>query len=218
MIERKTLWISWLLIAAMTVAGIWRLSLLSDWHRLPLDGPDDNHTINSLIIFWGPFSLLLTMAFLYGRKWFVSGPDDSMRQWRRWSTLFLIPLAIISILGQAFVTARSLGFAPVERVAFARFTFIATGLLIMLLGNALPKMPWLAVRFRPFQLDPWQWNRQLRFAGKLLVGMGLFLTIVMPLLVPSKMVLPAMLGVWLVAMAASLWHRAKVKREPSPLS
>lgn len=216
MVGRRTLWISWLLIAAMAAAGCWRLSLLSDWHRLPIDGPGDRHTINGLMIFWGPFTLLLSMTFLYGRKWFVSGPEELMQPWRRWSTLYLIPIAAISILAQSFIIAHSLGFAPVERVAFARFIFIATGIMIMLLGNALPKMPWLAVRFRPFQLDPWQWNRQLRFGGKLLVGMGLFLAIVMPLLVPSKMVLPAMLSVWLVAMAASFWHRAKVKREPSP--
>jgi hypothetical protein len=38
MIDRKALWISLLLVVAMVVASLWRLSLLPDWRHVPLDG------------------------------------------------------------------------------------------------------------------------------------------------------------------------------------
>jgi hypothetical protein len=168
------------------------------------------------MIFWGPFALLLMMLFIFVRRWFVSGPKESEQSWRRWSTLILIAYAAIVVLMQAFITARSLGFGQaIDRLAVAHTAQVAVGILMVLMGNALPKMPWLSARFRPFRLDPWQWNRQMRFVGKLMVGLGLVFALV-PLLLPPRMAFPSLAGTWLVAMAASFWHRAKVKRESSP--
>jgi hypothetical protein len=91
--------------------------------------------------------------------------------------------------------------------------FVATGIFLMAVGNMLPKMPWLTARFRP--LDPWQWNQHLRFAGKLTVVIGLFLAVGMPLL-PITMGLPVSIGLAITTITVSFWHRAKVRREPSP--
>lgn len=216
MIDRKTLWICWLLIAAMTAAGVWRLSLLPDWHQMPLNGPGDTHIINGLMIFWGPVALLLFLVFFFVRRWFVSTPKQSEQAWQRWSTLFLLATAAIVVLMQVFVTTRSLGFARgIDRLAVAQTAQVAVGLLVVLLGNAVPKMPRLAARFRPYQLDDWQWNQQVRFGGRLLVGLGLFMAIGVPLL-PPHLKMPAMMGLWLAVFAANIWHRAKVKRSPSP--
>ena len=77
----------------------------------------------------------------------------------------------------------------------------------------MPKMPWLTARFRP--LDPWQWNQHLRFAGKLTFVLGLFFAVGMPLL-PFNMVVPVAIGLSIATGAASFWHRAKVRRGPSP--
>ncbi|HKU55089.1 MAG TPA: hypothetical protein VJP60_06975 [Rhizomicrobium sp.] len=216
MIDRKALWILILLCLAMTAAGFWRLSLLPDWHHMPVNGPGDRHTVNGLLIFWGSFALLLMMLIVFVRRWLVSGPEESGQPWRRWSTLILIANAMIVVLMQAFITARSLGFGQtIDRRAVAHTAQVAVGILMVMMGNALPKMPWLSARFRPFRLDPWQWNRQMRFVGKLMVGLGLFFALV-PLLLPPRMAFPALAGAWLVTMMASFWHRTKVKREPSP--
>jgi hypothetical protein len=216
MMDRKTLWISWLLIAAMTAAGFWRLSLLPDWHHLPANGPRDSHTINGLFVFWGPFILLFLTFLLFARKWFVAGPEESEGPWRRYSGLTIVLFAAIIVPIQAFIIARSLGVgAAIDRATFARAVVIATGILIMVLGNALPKMPWLSARFRPFHLDEWQWNRQLRFTGRIMFGVGLATAISGPLL-PLKMALPMQICLCLAMLGALLWHRARVKRESSP--
>ena len=217
MIDRKALWILWLLVAAMTAAGVWRLSLLPDWHQMPASGPGDSHTVNGLLIFWGPVALLVVIMFGFARRWLVSIPKESEQSWQRLSTLFVLAYAVIVVLMQVFLTARSLGFGhAIDRLAIAHAAQVAVGILVVMMGNALPKMPWLSARLRPFQLDAWQWNRQVRFAGKLLVGLGLFLAIGVPLL-PPNLKMPAMLGLWLAVFAANSWHRAKVKRAPSPL-
>jgi hypothetical protein len=203
----------------MSVAGIWRFSLLADWHHLPLDGPRSNHAVNGLILFLFPICLFVATASMYGRKWFATGTDDAVRPWRHWSTMFVIAYCAIVGLMQAFIIARSLGYGlAMDRLAFARIFMAAMGLLLLVAGNALPKLPGLSMRLRLFQLNPWQQNRQLRFTGKLMVGLGLvmmFVAIFLPLL-PQKIVLPLILGPTFAMIVAVLWHRTQLKREPSP--
>lgn len=215
--DRKAFWISGLLLLAMTGATFWRLSLLPDWHHIPADGPASERTISLFWLFWVPCGLLFTMAMLPVRRWLVSGSPEAMQAWRRYRGGFLIFYSAILSLMQAFILARSLGLAAeMDRLAAARFFLFVAGIAIMVLGNALPKMPFLTARLRFFRLDPWQWNRQLRFTGKLMVGMGLFLAIGLQLL-PLTLWRPAIHGVFVAYLAALLWHRAMVKRQPSAL-
>jgi hypothetical protein len=216
MIDRKTLWISWFLIVTMTAAGFWRLSLLPDWHHMPANGPGDSHTINGLFVFWGPATLLVLMFSAFVRKWTVSGPEESVGPWRRFSGFMILVFAAIVVPLQAFIIARSLGVGrTIDRVALADAVMTASGILVMVLGNTLPKMPWLSARFRPFQLDQWQWNRQLRFSGRCMVGLGFLIAVSGPLL-PLKMVFPVQICACVAFLAALLWYRAKVRRDPSP--
>ncbi len=149
MIDRKALWISLLIIAAMASAGFWRLSLLPDWHHMPANGPNDSHTMNGLVVFWGPFGLLFITLYVFARKWFVFGPEDSVKSWRRYSGLMTVLFAALYAPMQAFIIARSLGFGQaIDRLAFAHAVMIALGGLLVVLGNAVPKLPWLSARFR----------------------------------------------------------------------
>jgi hypothetical protein len=52
-----------------------------------------------------------------------------------------------------------------RRIALSHVIFVVAGIFMMMVGNMLPKMPWLSARFRSAQLDPWQWNRHLRSDG-----------------------------------------------------
>ncbi len=218
MIDRKALWISGFVAFALFAATLWRLSLLPDWHHIPADGPANPRTISLFWLLWTPGMLLFTMTFMCARRWLASGTDEAMRAWGRYSGRMLVCYSLLLLLMQAFILARSLGLAlAMDRLATARVIFALAGIMMMALGNALPKMPFLAARFRPFRLDPWQWNRHLRFAGKLLVAMGLFLLLVLPLL-PVTMIRPATTAIWVAILVASLWYRIKLKREPSPLA
>jgi hypothetical protein len=154
------------------------------------------------------------MGMLFVRKWLTSGPEDAMQPWQRYNGLTLVFSAGVTALAQAFLLARSLGILKsVDRVTVSHVVFVATGIFVMVVGNMLPKMPWLTARFRP--LDPWQWNRHLRFTGRLTVVTGLFVAVGMPQL-PIKMILPVSIGLALTTVAVAFWHRAKVRYEPSP--
>lgn len=217
MIDRKLLWILISILVVMTVATLWRLSLLPDWRHVPLGIPGDHRSVNGFILFVGPGTLALAIANPFIRKFMTSGPEQSLQSWRRWSGARLVAVAIIFAAMQSFVLARSFGvFSAAGSQVIAQVFMVVTGLLIAAVGNALPKLPWLSARIRPLRLDPFQWNRQLRFNGRLLVGFGLVVAIVCPWL-PQKTLLPVMLTMWLAAMAAGIWHRVKVKRAPSPL-
>jgi hypothetical protein len=217
MIDRKALWISLLLVFAMIAADFWRLSLLPDWHHMPVNGPGDGHTINGLFVFRVPCALLFMMFMFFARKWFISGPEESVGAWRRWSGTMTVFSAVMMALAQAFMLARSLGtLQSIDRLTLSHIVFAATGIFMMVVGNMMPKMPFLTARFRPFRLDPWQWNRHLRFGGKLTVVVGLFFAVGMPLL-SVKMILPASIGLALTMIAVNLWHHTKVKRERSVL-
>jgi len=218
MINRRALWISLFVLIAMIAADFWRLSLLPDWHHVPAEGPGNSHTIPAFLLFVPVLGLLFTMGFLFARKWLRSGPEEAMQPWRRYYGLALMFNTAIMASAEAFNLARSLGaLQSVNRITLAHVIFVVAGIFMMLVGNMLPKMPWLSARFRSAQLDPWQWNRHLRFGGKITVVSGLFMAVGLPLL-PVKMALHAILGLTLAIMVVNYWHRAKVKREPSPQS
>jgi hypothetical protein len=214
MIDRKALWISILIFLAITAATLWRLSLLPDWHHVPMDGPAGQRSASAFYLFSAPAALLLEIALLFGRKWWVSGPEESIQSWSRWGGQAIVTISAIIAVVQAIAIARSLGLgAGLDRMAVGHGMQVLMGIFVMMLGNALPKMPFLSVRFRPFRLDPWQWNRHLRLIGKLMVGLGFFVAVGGPLL-PHPLFRNIVLGLWLAMMAANILYRIKLRREP----
>jgi len=157
--------------------------------------------------------------FLYARKYFATGTADAVRPWRRWSTLFITAFCLADGLFVAVILARSLGYGlAMDRLIISRIFMVVTGIMLMAAGNVVPKLPWLSVSIRWLQLDPWQQNRNLRFSGKLIVGMGLFFVIfgVFQSLLPQSVWRPMMWSLGPAVITASLLYRAKLKREPSP--
>jgi uncharacterized membrane protein len=116
---------------------------------------------------------------------------------------------------QAFVLARSLGLISLSGMNQARVGLVLIGIILMMAGNATPKAPSPSQRNSPLELDLWQQNRLLRFAGKLLVGVGLAFALGGALL-PLEYWRPVFLCVMLGALAAGIWYRRKLGREPSP--
>jgi hypothetical protein len=213
MIDRKALRISLLVLFAMIAADFWRLSLLADWRHIPAEGPGNSHTIPVLILFVPALALLFTIGWLFLSSRLRSGREEALQPWRRWYGLTLLFNTAMTALAQAFNLARSLGALQyINRLTLMHVIFVVTGIFMILIGNMLPKMPWLLMRFRP--LDPWQWNRHLRFGGKVMVAFGLLFAVGMPLL-PVRMVVPTGIGLALIIVAVNYWHRAKVKHEPS---
>jgi hypothetical protein len=217
MINRKAFWITILLVLAMIAANIWRASLLPDWRHVPAEVAGNIRVIPVFWTFLPPLEVLFMMGMFFALGWFIrSAPEEAAQAWRLYQGRALVFVAGIATLAQAYSLAHSLGaLQSVDPPTFRHVIFVAAGIFMMVAGNILPKMPWLTTRFRP--LDPWQWNQHLRFAGKLTFAFGLFYAVGMPLL-PFKIVVPLGIGLPLTIMAASFWHRAKVRREPSPQS
>ena len=109
MIDRKALWILILLCLAMTAAAVWRLSLLPDWHHMPMLTPKGLVVKNGLVLFVPPLSLLFMLAVAFATKWLVTGPDEAIQARQRHSRLILLGTGMLMALAQAFIIGRSLG-------------------------------------------------------------------------------------------------------------
>jgi hypothetical protein len=218
MIDRKALWILLLLCAAMTATAVWRLSLLPDWHHLVFMTPKGPVTRNGLVLFAPPFSLVFFIAFHSGWKWLTTGPDDARAAWYRSTRLFPIAVGILTTLAQAFNISRSLGHdLSLDGQTFARFILVSAGILTVMQGNLMPKLPRLSQRFALFHLDPWQSARSRRFQGWITVAFGLVM-IMAALLLPLPAISPTFfLPLTLIFYAALIWYFVRLKREPSPL-
>jgi len=214
MIDRKALWFAAIVFLTMIAVNLWYLNLLPDWHHMPVNGPGDSHTVNSLRLFFWPLTVLLLVVTRVARRWFVSGPDEAVRPWQNFSTKNFVRILCLFSTLYAFAMAHALGFTPFwNPLTFVRFTQVAFGLLIVSMGNSVPKLPWLSARISFFRLDPWQWHRYARLLGKVRVGFGIAF-IAAGLLLPPTMIAPTVLAVALTGTMAMIWYRIKLRREP----
>ena len=91
MIDRKTFWISILLIFAMVAAALWRLSLSSDWHHVPAEGPGNSRMIPPFMLFVPPLGALFVMALILALNWRFgpeqTSPKEAVESWWRRQSL-----------------------------------------------------------------------------------------------------------------------------------
>jgi hypothetical protein len=170
------------------------------------------------VLFAPPFSIIFFIAAHFGWKWLTTGPDDARAVWYRSTKLFPIAVGILTTLAQAFNISRSLGYdLSLDGQAFSRFILVSGGILTMMQGNLLPKLPGLSQRFALFNLDPWQSARSRRFHGWITVAFGLVM-IMAAFLLPLRAISPTFfLPLTLAFYAALIWYFVRLKREPSPL-
>jgi len=217
MIDRKALWILILLGLAMTAAAIWRLSLLPDWHHMPMLTPRGLVVKNGLVLFVPPLSLLFTLAVVLAAKWLVTGPDEAIQARQRHSRLILLGTGMLTALAQTFIIGRSLGHSfGLNPEFFARAVLIVSAIMLTAYGNSMPKLPRVSKRIAAFDLDPWQSARSRRLAGRLTVAFGLF-QIIAAVLLPVRAITPVVLVLALAYLGAIFSHVFWLKREPSPL-
>jgi hypothetical protein len=218
MIDRKTLWILILLALAMTAAALWRLSLLPDWTQVPFMGDRGPHTKHGLILFVPPLSLLFLIALACGTQWLVSGPDEAIQAHQRRNRLMLLGTGMLTLLGDAFLISRSLGYGGgLNGEVFSRAVIMVSAVLVMAQGNNMPKLPWISSRFGAFQLDPWQQVRARRFAGRLSIGYGLAM-IAAAALLPVRVIPPIVIALTPLYLGAIIWRSVRLKRESPVLS
>jgi hypothetical protein len=216
MIDRKTLWYLILLCLAMTAAAVWRLSLLPDWTQMPMVTPHGPRIRSGLILFMQPLCLLFMLAVFGVRKWLISAPDEALAVWYRRGRLLPMAAGTLTALAQVFLISRSLGHGlDLNPEAFARIIMAVTGMLVIMQGNILPKLPRLSRRFAALNLDPWQSARSQRFGARITVAFGLFVMIAAVLL-PLRATTPIFLVLALAFYAALIWYFLRLKREPAP--
>src|SRR5207248_10668567 len=121
-------------------AAFWRLSLLPDWHLMPMLTPKGPITRNGLVLFLPPLGLLFVIVIHLGKNWLVTGPDEARAAWCRRSGLLPMAVGMLMILAQALNISRSLGYdLSLDGQTFARFVLVAVGILTMVRGNVMPK-------------------------------------------------------------------------------
>jgi len=218
MIDRKTLGILLALVAAMTAASLWRLSLLPDWTQLPFTGAKEPYIRHGLVLFVTPLCILLVIGCVQGSKFLVTSPEASLTPYRRMNRLVLLGLTVVTALMHAYVIGRSLGHGlGLNPEMLSRGTIMICALLVIIQGNFLPKMPTVSARFRACQLDEWQQKRSRRFSGRLAVVYGL-LIIAAAALLPTRALVPTVALLTPVYMGLIGWNLLRLKREPAPLS
>lgn len=215
MIDRKGLWLLILLCLAMTAAAIWRLSLLPDWHHMPMPTPKGPVVKNGLVLFIVPLSLLFMIAVFSAQRWLVSGPGEALAAWYRHGSLLPMMSGVLSALMQVFLISRSFGYTGLNPEIVARAVMGVTGILTVMFGNVVPKLPRLSKRFAALNLEPWQSARHMRFGARMTVVFGLAMTIA-AILLPIRAVAPIFLTATLAFCGAVFWYFVKLKREPSP--
>lgn len=216
MIDRKTLWYFALLCLAMTVAAVWRISLLPDWTQMPMFTPHGPRIRSGLILFIQPLCLLFVIAVFVLQKWLISGPDDALAVWYRRSRRLPMAAAMLTALAQVFLISRSLGYdGGLNPEIISRAMMGVTGILVIMQGNIAPKLPRLSKRFAALNLDPWQSARSRRFGARMTVAFGLAM-VSAAVLLPLRATAPIFLTLSLVFYGALIWYFLRLKREPSP--
>jgi hypothetical protein len=217
MIDRKALGILILLCLATTAAAIWRLDLLPDWTQLPIVTPRGPSTQNGLVLFVPPLSLLFMITIGLAMNWLFSGPDEAIQIRQRRSRLLLLGTGVMTALAQAVIISRSLHLGLwLNPATLARAVVGVGGILTVMYGNIVPKLPRVSKRFAALNLDPWQSARSRRVAGWMTVALGLAM-ITVAVLLPLRAMAPTALALCAAYYCVCIWHFTRLKREPSPM-
>lgn len=214
MIERKVFWIAWVFVVVMLAAAAWRVSLLPDWTHLPrydLNGVALSPT-SSAVLLAMPGAVLFIMARLTWRARTAWAPVESLRPWKKWASVVLVPVSMILTLLQAFIIVRSLGLLSAMNMApFTRGVFVVLGLMAMVINNALPKLPWLRSRIAFLNLDPDKGAKFLRLRAWLGVLIGL-VVVLGGLFLPLKVMPPIVFSMVIASVIVSLAFCFSAKR------
>jgi hypothetical protein len=207
MIDRKALWIFIAVILAMTGATMWQLSLLPDWRHMPLGGPGSHNTVNGLVLFAAPVSLLLFMVSPF-IQW-LALPKETLPSLRRWGGKWIVSMSVLMALLQAFILMRSRGLVSPSNLDVARGGSMMIGIMFIIIGNITPKMP-VPPQRNSLQPDPWMVSRRLRFGGKLFVGVGLVF-VLGGIVLPIEYWEPVFGSVMLTALAAGICYSIRLR-------
>jgi hypothetical protein len=209
MIDRRALWIFITAFLAMIGASTWQLCLLPDWRHMPLGGPHSHNIVSALILFTAPASLLSFMLAPF-IQW-LTAPKEILPSWRRWSGKWIVSWSVFWVVIQAFQLAHALDIVSVSNLDTARGGLVMIGLTFMIAGNFVAKTP-SPPQGNSSLLDTWRVSRKLRFAGKLLVSLGLAF-VLGGILLPLEYWNPIFLSLMLAAMTAAVWYSIKLRHE-----
>jgi hypothetical protein len=214
MIDRKTLWITLTLATIMLAAAAWRIALLPDWMEFPAgNGRTLHHSRFALFLFMPPLWMLAFLVIVAIKRRMRSGAREDFRPWAKWHGVQFIAFGVLVTAMQFFLIARSLGIADtLNPLAMVRTSVVATGILMIVTGNRLPKLPWLASRLKILELPPAQGAEFLRFCGWVQVGMGIIFVLGGAFL-PYKLMMSVMLGVTVSVLIIAPLRRVQLKRE-----
>lgn len=212
MIRKHAFTLVWILVAAMIAAALWRISLLPDWSRLTMARADGaaSHAASSLWLFSIPAGLAFAVMAKLASRRMVAGKPEAVQSVQAYGDRLMLGMAVIAALLHGIILGRSLGVAlPYD--AIARCLFVGMGVLMVLLGNRLPKLPW--VTSTTIILDDAGIQKMRRINAFWMVLQGVIFVLAGLLLHPLRnivwLVLPLTLGGVVGIIGYALWLRQR---------
>lgn len=210
MMDRRAYWISGALVVAMLTATIWRIVLLPDWTQIPFWGAGRAAV---LMLFCAPCCVMFVGGSLAFKGWISRGSKEVKQSWVRWGSSLLIVYSLICTALQFVILARSFGLAKtLDEVTVVRTGFVLLGVLLVVVGNQLPKLPWLEARIGVLRLDVAQGAKFLRYRGWVTVVVGIGVVIAGSLM-PLRLIIPFLIPLLLGGFAATVLLRAQLTRK-----
>jgi hypothetical protein len=168
-----------------------------------------SHGVSSAMLFLCP-AILAFAAIAHSlsmRR--AQGKPEAVQSVRSFSATLLLAMGAITASMQGIILGRSMGLAlPYE--AIARCGFVLSGLVMVVFGNRLPKLPW--VTSSAMCLDDAGIQKIRRLNGLWLVFQGVIFVLAGLLLQPLRLalwVLPLTLGGVVAMIAYSFWLRQR---------
>lgn len=212
MINRSAVAIATALIFAMLAATAWRIAVPPDWAYGPYGTPLPP---DLLAFFICPACVAFVGGVLLAKTLLTEVTMDAAIQWKRWGNRVLIGYAVICTLFHFFILARSLEIAgPFSPAVIIRAGFVVGGSFLILASNQMPKLPWLPFRYQI--LDPARGAQLMRFAGQLLVLIGIVIVVgafAMPLRMMEQLVVSMTTASFIVMIVRRFQLRREVIHE-----
>ena len=201
--------LAWILTGAMALALLGRLALAPDLvHFSVVTAPGSARNVNGLLLLPGPVLMALTIFATLRQLRRAFGSPRAIQAWRDWWGTFLLAIAFCFAVLLALFLASSLGVTlPVTPQTVFRGIFIYTGLLILVLYNRVPKLPFLqsGADLVP-ALAPAGRDRVGRLGAQLMVGIGLAMLLTGAAGVPHQATPFLFLGAILASIAAQMGY------------
>jgi hypothetical protein len=198
MLDRRAMQVLSILILVMLGGDIWQVAHAARGSMAP---------------FAAPITMMVAAAVFVLKERRVVASAAAVAVWKTWGSFFLISCAAILTVFQLLPVFRSLGISMPSSVLLYRLLVAGFGLVIVVTGNRMPKLPPLEWR-RPGGLSLGMAGQVAisRLAGWLGVSFGV-MAIVSALFLPARLIAPVIVSLDLAMLVAILAKHRQLRSQ-----